>query len=232
MRIRSLIFALAIALPAAVASAQHDEHGAAAEHGAAEHGAHGPGDLGSVLAHDDFIGAALCFVLLASIFGWAVRSKVTPFLVERRRQVVESLEEAKRLKDEAEAKHKEYTDRLAKLDAELAQIRADMVKAGEVERDRIVAEAEKKAASLRHETEFLIAQRMKELRETLTREAVEAAIATAGKVLAEKTTAEDQKRLAQSYLTAVSAAGKGTPGARSGVVPTAAVAAEKKESRA
>ncbi len=235
MRLSSLFLALALTLPAAMASAQHEEHGAenmAAEgHGEAAGGEHGHG--GAVTVHDlqnmEFYGAVANFVLLVLVFGFAVKKKVTPFLVERRRQVVESLEEARRLKEEAEAKHKEYTDRLAKLDAELAQIRADMVKAGEAERDRIVAEAEKKASSLRHETEFLIGQRIKELRETLTREAVEAAVETAGKVLAEKTTADDQKRLAQGYLSAVTAAGKGAPGARSGIVPTVGAASEKKE---
>jgi F-type H+-transporting ATPase subunit b len=231
MRLRSLILMLALAAPAAVASAQHEEHGdahAAQAEGHHPHG-HGPVDAQAIFAAEDFWFALVNFLAVLAIFGWAVKKKVTPFLVERRRQVVESLEEARRLKSEAEAKHKEYTDRLAKLDSELAQIKSDMVKAGEAERDRIVAEAEKKASSLRHETEFLISQRMKELRETLTREAVEAAVATAGKVLAEKTTAEDQKRLAQSYLTAVSSASKGATSSRSGVVPTAGAVAEKKE---
>lgn len=227
MRIRSFMLALALALPAAAASAQHEAPAAEEAHGDAHGGEHGALDAGAILSHKDTIGAFVNFFLLIGIFSWAVKKKVTPYLVERRRLVVEGLEEASRLKAEAEAKHKEYTDRLAKLDTELAQIRADMVKAGEVERDRIVAEAEKKAASLRHETEFLIGQRMKELRETLTREAVEAAVATAGKVLADKTTAEDQTRLAETYLASISAAGKGAPSARGGAASSSASATKK-----
>jgi F-type H+-transporting ATPase subunit b len=178
----------------------------------AQHEAHGHLTPGSLFANQEFQGAVLNFLILVGIFAWAIRSKVKPFLVERRRQVVESLEEATRIKAEAVAKHEEYTNRLAKLDSELAQIRADMVKAGEAERDRIVADAERKAASVRHETEFLISQRMKELREELTRESIEAAVSAAERVLTEKTSADDQQRLAQSYLTAIAAVGKGNGG--------------------
>jgi F-type H+-transporting ATPase subunit b len=76
-----------------------------------------------------------------------------------------------------------------------------MVKAGEAERDRIVAEAEKKASRLRKDAEFVIAQRFKQLREDLTKEAVESAVVAAEAVLREKATPADQTRLADGYLT-------------------------------
>ena len=75
-----------------------------------------------------------------------------------------------------------------------------MVKAGEAERDRIVAEAEKKASRLRKDAEFLIAQRFKLLREELSREAVESAVAAAEAVLRDKANPTDQTRLADAYL--------------------------------
>ena len=68
------------------------------------------------------------------------------------------------------------------------------------ERDRIVSEAETKAARLRKETEFLVEQQMKQLRVDLTRAAVEAAVAAAGEVLSRETTAEDRERLARAYV--------------------------------
>ncbi|MBC7171397.1 MAG: hypothetical protein H5U40_03165, partial [Polyangiaceae bacterium] len=127
--LRSIFLVLALSLAAAPVAAQHGEagHEAAASgadadpHGG-EHG-HGPGHLADVFKSKDFLAALVNFGLLVLIFGWAVKNKVTPLLVERRRQVVEGLAEAKRLKEEAEAKHKEYSDRLAKLGTELEQIR-------------------------------------------------------------------------------------------------------------
>lgn len=95
--------------------------------------------------------------------------------------------EAARLKAEAEAKQREFQSRLERLDDELDAIRTDMVKAGEAERDRIVAEAEKKASRIRKDADF-IAQRFKQLREDLTKEAVESAMVAAEAVLREKAT--------------------------------------------
>ncbi|MCZ7682689.1 MAG: hypothetical protein M5U28_29400 [Sandaracinaceae bacterium] len=75
-----------------------------------------------------------------------------------------------------------------------------MIQAGEAERDRIIAEAEARAARMRKDAQFVIDQQMKQLRTDLTREAIEAAIAAAGAVLAQQTGAADQQRLADEYL--------------------------------
>jgi F-type H+-transporting ATPase subunit b len=125
---------------------------------------------------------------------------VTKFFQDRRNMIENELQEAARLKEEAEAKHAEYTARLEKLDEELAQLREDMITAGEKERDRIVAEAETKAARLRKDTEFVIEQQMKLLREELTEAAVDAAVTTAREVLSKETGATDQQRLAEEYV--------------------------------
>ncbi len=151
-------------------------------------------------------------VFMASVFNFLVlvvllyvmgRKPIASFLTERRRQVEEGLEQAAALKAEAEKKLAEYSARLESLDEEMATIRADMIKAGEAERSRIVAEAEKKAARMRTETRFLIEQRMKQVERELRREAVNASIAAAQSVLEEKTTETDRQRLAQSYLESV-----------------------------
>lgn len=128
-------------------------------------------------------------------------SKVLPkFLADRRAGIVEGLEEASRMKEEAEAKLVEYTKRIETMDEELARVRDDMRKAGEGERDRLVREAEERVRRMHEDARFLVDQRVKELREQLTREAIEAAIAAADAVLKERTTAADQARLAEEYL--------------------------------
>jgi len=170
-----------------------------------DHGgdAHGAVHLSDVLTGEEakmFWGALLNFALLIGVFYWLGRKPLKGFLASRRKGVEEGLAEAQRLTAAAEAKHKEYSERLDQLDRELENIRADMVKAGQAERDRIVAEAEAKAARLRRETDFLIEQQMKQLRVDLTRETVEAAVAAAESVLRENTNPADQERLAKSYL--------------------------------
>ncbi len=166
----------------------------AAEHG--EHAAHG-------WDQQALIASFVNFVVLVALFVYLFRGKVRSFLKERRAEVERALSEAARLKAEAEAKHKEYTERLAKLDQELARIRAEMIAAGKAERDRIIADAEHKAARLRKEAGFMIEQHAKQLHVDLAREAAEVAVSAAEQLLLRATTTYDQQRLAQEYLTAL-----------------------------
>ena len=143
------------------------------------------------------------FFVLIGLFVFLFKDKLKSFLKERRAAIEVELNEAARLRAEAEAKHKEYSERMAKLDQELAQIKREMIAAGEKERDRIVADAEEKASRMRKEAEFIIEQQMKQLREDLKRETGDAAIEAAEQLLVKATTSFDQQRLAQEYLAAM-----------------------------
>jgi F0F1-type ATP synthase membrane subunit b/b' len=190
---RACLVALALSAPAlAFAQEAHE-----AAHEADAHGGHGGWDTTSLIA--SFVNFAVLIILFVFLF----KDSLKKFLVERRATVERELLEAARLKAEAEVKHKEYSDRMAKLDRELAQIKEDMINAGKRERDRIIAEAEHKAARLRKEAEFLIEQQVKQLRSDLSREAAESAVAAAEQLLLRATTTYDQQRLAQEYLTAL-----------------------------
>jgi len=229
MRLRTLALFAALAAPAPLALAQHGDahaapegahatpegHGEAAEHGeAGAHGAHHVPTVGEVFRSPDFQGALWNFALLVTIIVVFAGPKIKGSLVERRRTLEEGFAKAARLREEAEAKKKEYTERLAKLEGELESIRHEMVKAGEAERDRMIAEAEKRASRMRKDTGFRIEQRLKELEQDLTREAVQAAVAAAEDVLKEKTSAADQQRLADNYLTRLAAAMEQRKGGR------------------
>ena len=182
---------LTLAAPA-LALANDEAHGG--------HGEHGAWDQTALIA------SVVNFVLLIMLFTWLFKDKLGAFLKERKAAVERELNEAARLKAEAEAKHKEYSERLAKLDQELAQIKSEMVAAGVKERDRIVAEAEQKAARMRREAEFMVEQTVKQLRTDIAREAADAAIEAAEQLLTKATTSFDQQRLAQEYLASLQAA--------------------------
>src|SRR5690606_29865617 len=138
----------------------------------------------------------LNFLVWLAIIVFLLRKPLSEYLKNRRVAVLEGLEESKRIKEEAEAKHAEYTERLAHLDEELAKLRQEMIQAGEAERDRIIAEAETRAARMRRDAQFVIDQQMKQLKADLTREAIEAAVKAAGEVLSSQTSGADQERLA------------------------------------
>jgi F-type H+-transporting ATPase subunit b len=202
----AMLFALTLAAPSLVlAEAAHDE---AVAHEVAEeaigHDAHddGHGELtfSSVIKNRDFQGTVINFLVLVGLIVWVIRKKGNPALAARRTEVEAELAEAQRLRAEAEKRHAETAMRLEKLDEEMVQIRGEMIKAGEAERDRIVEQAEEKAARLRRDTSFLIEQQIKQLRKELTQEAASAAVVAAQELLQERTTDADQDQLAEAYL--------------------------------
>jgi len=201
-----VLFALLVASPALVLA--EAAHGESVAHEVAEevsgHDAHddGHGELtfSSLIRNREFQGTVLNFLVLVGLIVWVVRKKVNPALAARRDEVEKELAEAQELRIAAEKRHMETATRLQKLDEEMLQIRGDMIKAGEAERDRIVTQAEEKAARLRKDTSFLIEQQIKQLRKELTQQAAVAAVAAAQELLQERTTDADQDQLAEAYL--------------------------------
>lgn len=193
--------------PVADEPTEGDVHDAHAGHDP-EVGALRPGAEHPAVAHEgehhfnvmDFVATVVNFLIWLAIVILLLRKPLTSYLKSRRLAVVEGLEQSKRLREAAEKKHAEYTERLKHLDDELAKLRQEMIQAGEAERDRIIAEAEARAARMRRDAQFVIDQQMKQLKADLTREAIEAAILAAEGVLGEQTSGADQQRLADDYL--------------------------------
>jgi F-type H+-transporting ATPase subunit b len=200
-----VLFALVVGFPSLVLA--EDPHGESLAHEVSEeesgHGAHadhGELSVSTLFRSREFQGAIINFIVLVGLIAWVIRKKGNPALAARRAEVAKELAEARRLRAEAEKRHMETATRLEKLDQEMLAIRADMIKAGEAERDRIVAQAEEKAARLRRDTNFLIEQQIKQLRKDLTQQAANAAVVVAQELLQERTTDADQDQLAEAYL--------------------------------
>lgn len=121
-------------------------------------------------------------------------------LKARRSNIQKELEEAARMKAEAEERAKKYQARLQTLEAEKAMAIEALVRAGEAEKERIVREAEAKAERMKRDAEFLVEQEIKQLRVDVWREAVDSAVAAAEELLKKRVTPADQERLAEEYL--------------------------------
>lgn len=194
----------------------HDHEHAEGEHGDHdhEHGEHAHGDhdhahgdhhhehvtLAMIFADKKFLASLIAFAVLVFIMLKWVRPGIRAGLTTRRQEIETAVEEARKVKAEAEAKRQEFEERLARLDDEIETVKSEMRAAAEAERDRIVHEAEEKAALLRKDTQFQIDQRVKQMRSDLRAESVQLAIAAAEEILSQKTTGADQQRLANGYL--------------------------------
>lgn len=199
--VRILLLASVVALPG-VALAESASHGDAHEAASHESGHDGHDELSftGLFENTEFLGTLVNFIVLILLLAWVIRTKGNPALAERRKQVQEELAEAQRLRKEAESRHMQTAMRLEKLDREMLEIRGEMIKAGEKERDQIVAQAEEKAARMRKDASFLVEQQIKQLREDLTKEATAAAVSAAQEILEQSTSEGDQDRLATAYL--------------------------------
>jgi F-type H+-transporting ATPase subunit b len=192
--------------------AEHGEQGEHGEHGASAH--HEPDSInwtsfgGTHADHSGvqkpnpppFIATLINFGLLAAILLFAVKRSINPSLASRRAALEAEIAEAQRLRAEAEAMHREYSDRLEQADTEFAQLRSDMVKAGEADAQRIVDEARVRAERMQTEGQALIEQEIRSLRTELKRDAVEAAMKSAEASVKQAVNAQDQARLADAFL--------------------------------
>jgi F-type H+-transporting ATPase subunit b len=147
-----------------------------------------------------YLSQLINFVLFIGIFYVFGKKPLAEGLKARRAEVAKEIEEAQRIRREAEERAKKYQAKLEKIDEDLAGMRADLIQAGKAERDRIVKEAEEKAERMIHDAKELLEQETKQAREDLVKETVEIAMNTAEEMLKQRLTPADHERLADEYL--------------------------------
>jgi F-type H+-transporting ATPase subunit b len=147
-----------------------------------------------------YLAAFLNFAILAGAYAYFGKKPIEAALKTRRETVSKQIEEAQKIKHEAEARSKQYAHKLDDLGTELATTRATLAAAGETEKARIVRDAEEKAARMQKDALFLLDQERKQAHADLQREAVHAALAQAEELLKTKLTVADQERVAEEFL--------------------------------
>lgn len=171
----------------------------AAEGGHAEGGANNPfaGDIGNALW------TVIIFVLVLVVLGKYAWSPILSNLQARETFIFESLEKAKRDRDEAEARLKQYEDRLASARAEAAAIvdegRRDAVEVKRRIEEEGRAEANRMIERARREIQIATDTATKELYTLSTRLAVEMAT----RIVSKQLTVEDQERLIADSIEAL-----------------------------
>jgi F-type H+-transporting ATPase subunit b len=158
-----------------------------------------------------YLAMLINFGILAAGYYLLGRKPIAAGLQARRDSIAKNIEEAQRMKQEAEARARVYQGKLETLEAELQSARESLLGAGEAERDRIIRDAEAKAERMRRDAEFLVEQELKQIRGNLWRETVEAAVLAAEDLLKKRVTAADQERLAEDYLADLSGKVKAAP---------------------
>lgn len=158
----------------------------------------GHADSGAIVT--DFIWRCFNFAVTVGILVYFVRKPIKNALSGRREGIATALEEAEKARSDAEAKFAEYDEKLNKAESEIEVITAELKREGELERDRIIAQAKESAEKIRNEAEktagFEVAKAKAELKAEATRLAVE----LAEELLKKNFTGKDESRLLDEYM--------------------------------
>jgi F-type H+-transporting ATPase subunit b len=159
-----------------------------------------------------FIAMLVNFGILAGAYYLLGRRPIAAGLQNRRNAIAKDIDDAQAMKRAAEERAKTYQGKLETLEQEMRTAREALVRAGEAERDRLITEAEANAERMRKDAAFLVTQELKQIRQDLRKDMVNAAVGMAEHLLRERVTPADQERLAEEYLADLG--GEPEPGAR------------------
>jgi len=202
-------FAFSFAFSFSTAFAQEGEHAEAAE----EHGEHpviqnwwswdyGPGAKDPT--HKDWpapFGYALInFAIFCGIMYKLAAKPLRTFVAERHDRIAKDLDEAARLRREAEAQLKEYQRKVQNVDAEVDQLLKQIQSEAEAEKARIIAAAEAQARKLKDDAQRQIEADIARARLELRAAVVDAALGAAESMVKQQIGADDQRQMAERYV--------------------------------
>ena len=160
---------------------------------------------GQALAEEEpmsppFVFMLLNFALLLFLLGKYLVPAGRKLAEERHDQIKNALDEAAKLREQAKAKLAEYETRIKDVDSEIKKlvdgIRAD----AEADKKRILEAAAEQAAQMKKDAEQRIAAEIDLARTLLTKEVTAAAVGATEKLLKDKATPDDQRKLVSSFI--------------------------------
>jgi len=168
---------------------------------AQEEGAH---HVDTAAQMKDFAWRCLDFAALAAIAVWGIKkADLKGTLAARRTGIERTLKEAVEAKEAAEKKFEEYTVRLDQANKEIESISANMKREGELEKERIIAEARIAADRIKAQAESAAAQEVLKAKGELRAEAARLAVEIAEQKIVKNISKGDQDKLVGEYISKV-----------------------------
>ncbi len=195
-----LLFTLFFLLFSGMALATEDDHANSPE--AVEEGASGEGhDADRTADLMDLLGRFLNFTVLVIVLVVVVKKfRVKDMLTARIDEIRQKLDDLKKEKEETESKYQEAERKLRDFEGEKQDIIEQYRKEGEAERDKIIAEAQKRSTQILKQAELTIQQEMQSAKKRLREGVVELAAQRAGEIMAREMTEKDQDRLVNEFI--------------------------------
>jgi len=148
----------------------------------------------------DFLYRLLNFSIVVAILVYFLKKPIRNALSGRREDIENALAEAKKVKEEAEAKFAEYDKKLDQATQEIAAISASIRKEAEMEKQKIIENAREHATKIEQDAEKAAALEVAKARISLQQEAVQLAVGVAEDLLKKNFTKDDDSRLIDEYM--------------------------------
>lgn len=148
----------------------------------------------------DFIYRSFNFAVMVGILAYFLTKPIRKGLAGRREGIEKALNDSRVAKEEAEAKFAEYDRKLSKAAAEIEEIYAGIKAEGELEREKILANAREMAEKIKLEAEKSASNEVSKARAQLRQDAARLAIEIAEELLKKNFTGEDHSRLVDEYM--------------------------------
>jgi len=148
----------------------------------------------------DFLYRLFNFAIVVAILVYFLAKPIKRALSGRREEIEKTLAEAKRIKEEAEAKFAEYDLKLARATEEIAEISDSIRREGEREKINIIESAKQMAIKIEQDAENAAELEVAKARTELQREAVQLAVGIAEELLKKNFTKDDDARLIDEYM--------------------------------
>lgn len=140
------------------------------------------------------------FTLFVVLMVAVLRKPLRAHLQMRRATFEAMLAEAQKAHQEAAAKLAEYEARMAKLDAEIADLKRMAKNEGEKDRVAIVAQAKEYSTKLKADTQRMIAQELRSSKELLKGTTIDLAIVLAERMLRQQLKPADHAKLVKGFV--------------------------------
>lgn len=158
------------------------------------------GHADSAVLIKDFAYRSFNFALMVGLLVYFVRKPLRNGLRNRREEIERTLAQAEEAKKAAEAKYREYSDKLEKATEEIETISASIRREGELERDKILASAREMSSKIQQEADAKAANAVAKAKSDLRDEAARLAVELAENMLKKEFSTTDQERLVDEYM--------------------------------
>jgi F-type H+-transporting ATPase subunit b len=168
---------------------------------AAEHGAAGSTWWGLPTEKLwDFLWRTLNFAALVVILVKFGAKPIANMLKGRQLAIKEQFETLEDRKAEAEKSYQAYEAKLAQIDQEVKQIMENAIAQGVVEKDRIIAEANRAADDIKRQAEMAVQHEIAAIKLQLREEVANQAVMMAEELIKKNLQKDDQVKLIEDYL--------------------------------